>query len=73
MFSRPAGRDHGVMKSPVATTVSGHVFAYPKVMSLSTSGSLQPLAAATAAQDAPRLDPEAMLHPLWAVEFTTAA
>jgi hypothetical protein len=61
------------MKSPVATTVSGHVFASPKVMSLSTSGSLQPLVAATAAQDAPRLDPEAVRHPLWAIEFAATA
>jgi hypothetical protein len=61
------------MKSQVAITVSGHVFAYPTVMSVSTSRALPRLAAPTAAQDAPRLDAQADRNPLWAVEFATTA
>jgi hypothetical protein len=50
------------MKSQVAITVSGHVFAYPTVVSVTPP---------TAAQDAPRLDAGADRHPLWAIEFAT--
>ena len=51
------------MKSQVATTVSGRVFAYPTVVSVPP----------TAAQDAPRLDADADRSPLWPIEFATAA
>jgi hypothetical protein len=61
------------MKSQVAITVSGHVFAYPTVMSVSASRALPRLVAPTAAQDAPRLDAEADRNPLWPVEFATTA
>jgi hypothetical protein len=61
------------MNSSAAITVSGHVFAYPTVTSLGTSGSLLPLAPVKAAQDAPRLDSEAGRNPLWAIEYATAA
>ena len=57
------------MKSQVATTVSGHVFAYPTVTSVSTSGSLlQPQAPRPAAQDV-----VAPLEPIWPIEFAAAA
>ena len=63
-----------VMKSQVAITVSGHVFAYPKVMSVSASGSLlQPQAPRTAAQDVTRSAAAAVREPLWPIEFVTAA
>jgi hypothetical protein len=61
------------MKSQVAITVSGHVFAYPTVMSVSTSRPLPRQVAPTAAQDAPRLDAGADRHPLWPVEFAITA
>ena len=62
------------MKSQVAITVSGHVFAYPTVMSLSTGGSLlQPPAHSTTAQDASHLSASAAREPLWPIEFATAA
>jgi hypothetical protein len=62
------------MKSQVATTVSGHVFAYPTVMSVSARGSLlQPQAPTTTAQDAPHLAAEAAREPLWPIEFAAAA
>jgi hypothetical protein len=62
------------MKSQVAITVSGHVFAYPTVTSVSTSGSLlQPQARRTAAQDVTRISAEAAREPLWPIEFATAA
>jgi hypothetical protein len=57
------------MKSQVATTVSGHVFAYPTVTSVSASGSLlQPQAPRPAAQDV-----VAPLEPIWPIEFAAAA
>ena len=57
------------MKSQVATTVSGHVFAYPTVTSVSTSGSLlQPQAPRPAPQDV-----VAPLEPIWPIEFAAAA
>ena len=57
------------MKSQVATTVSGHVFAYPTVTSVSASGSLlQPQAPRPAAQDV-----VAPLKPIWPIEFAAAA
>jgi hypothetical protein len=59
------------MKSQVATTVSGHVFAYPTVISVAT-GSLLPVSP-MAAQDAPHLDAAAARQPLWPIEFATAA
>jgi hypothetical protein len=67
-------RDDVVMKSQVATnTVSGHVFAYPTVVSLGTSGSLlQPLAPAPIAQDASRTS-GAGRDPLWAIEYAATA
>ena len=56
-----------LMKSQVATTVSGHVFAYPTV-TVSTSGSLlQPQAPRPAAQDV-----AAPLEPIWPIEFAAA-
>jgi hypothetical protein len=61
------------MRSQVAITVSGHVFAYPTVMSIGARGTLQPQAPSTAAQDAPRLGAETRRQPLWAVEFATTA
>jgi hypothetical protein len=62
------------MKSQVATTVSGHVFAYPTVMSVNARGSLlQPQAPTTTAQDAPHAAPEAARKPLWPIEFAAAA
>jgi hypothetical protein len=52
MAAAAARRDDAPMKSQVAITVSGHVFAYPTVLSLSARGSLlQPQASTTAAQD----------------------
>ncbi len=60
------------MNSSAATTVSGHVFAYPTVTSISR-GSLRSPATATTAQDAPRLDAEAGHHPLWAIEYAATA
>ena len=57
------------MKSQVANTVSGHVFAYPTVTSVSASGSLlQPQAPRTTAQDV-----AAPLEPIWPIEFAAAA
>jgi hypothetical protein len=62
------------MKSQVATTVSGHVFAYPTVMSVNARGSLlQPQAPTTTAQDAPHAAAEAAREPLWPIEFAAAA
>jgi hypothetical protein len=62
------------MKSQVATTVSGHVFAYPTVTSVSARGSLlQPQAPTTTAQDAPHLAAAAAREPLWPIEFAAAA
>jgi hypothetical protein len=62
------------MKSQVATTVSGHVFAYPKVTSVSASGSLlQPQAPRPAAQDVTRIAAAAAREPLWPIEFAAAA
>jgi len=62
------------MKSQVAKTVSGHVFAYPTVTSVSSRGSLlHPQARRTIAQDAPRTPAEAAREPLWPIEFATAA
>jgi hypothetical protein len=62
------------MKSQVATTVSGHVFAYCKVTSVSASGSLlPPHAPRPAAQDVTRIAAEAAREPLWAIEFAAAA
>jgi hypothetical protein len=61
------------MKSQVAITVSGHVFAYPTVMSVSARGSLEPQAPTTAAQDAPHAAAEAAREPLWPIEFAAAA
>jgi hypothetical protein len=56
------------MKSQVAITVSGHVFAYPTVTSISASGSLlQPQAPRPAAQDV-----TALLEPVWPIEFAAA-
>jgi hypothetical protein len=62
------------MKSQVAsTTVSGHVFAYPTVVSLGSSGSLlPPLAPAPTAQDASRTS-GARRNPLWAIEYAATA
>jgi hypothetical protein len=57
------------MKSQVAITVSGHVFAYPTVTSISASGSLlQPQAPRPAAQDV-----AALPEPVWPIEFAAAA
>jgi hypothetical protein len=43
------------MKSQIATTVSGHVFAYPTVRPIGTGGSLLlPPVSAPAAHDAPQ-------------------
>ena len=62
------------MKSQVATTVSGHVFAYPTVMSVNARGSLlRPQAPPTTAQDAPHLAAEAAREPLRTIEFAAAA
>ena len=62
------------MKSQVAITVSGHVFAYPTVTSVSARGSLlQPQAPTTTAQDVPHPPAEAARVPLWPIEFAAAA
>jgi hypothetical protein len=62
------------MKSQVATTVSGHVFAYPTVTSVSASGSLlPPQAPRSAAQDVTRIAAVAAREPLWPIEFAAAA
>ena len=54
MAAAAARRDDAPMKSQVAITVSGHVFAYPTVVSVGVCGfPLQPQAPTTAAQDAP--------------------
>jgi hypothetical protein len=60
------------MNSSAANTVSGHVFAYPTVTSISR-GSFRSPATATTAQDAPRLDTEAGRQPLWAIEYAATA
>jgi hypothetical protein len=59
------------MNSSAAITVSGHVFAYPTVTSISRGSLRSPTA--TTAQDAPRLDSEAGRHPLWAIEHAAKA
>ena len=47
-------REDGLMKSQIATTVSGHVFAYPTVRPIATGGFLLPPVSLPGAQDAPR-------------------
>lgn len=53
-----------VMNSQVATTVSGHVFAYPKVVSVPPR---EP------AQDVIRTAAGTAVEPIWPIEFAAAA
>jgi hypothetical protein len=53
-----------VMNSQVAITVSGHVFAYPKVVSVPPRD---------AAQDAIRTAAGTAVEPIWPIEFAAAA
>jgi hypothetical protein len=62
-----------VMKSQVAITVSGHVFAYPTVRSVTTGSLLKQPAIPTTAQDASQPSVEAAPQPLWPIEFAAAA
>jgi hypothetical protein len=52
------------MNSQVAITVSGHVFAYPTVVSIPPRD---------AAQDVIRTAAESALEPIWPIEFAAAA